>query len=71
MRQVVFRCLAERPGRLEAQAETLPTAPTPGPEPLKLPSGVHQLCSCDRSHPGWYWDGRQDEPVRNAWWGLC
>ena len=31
MREVVFRVLAERPGHLEAQAETLPisiTAPT-------------------------------------------
>ena len=34
-----------------------PTAPTPGPEPLKLPAGVHHLCSCGRSHHGWFCDG--------------
>lgn len=34
-----------------------PTAPTPGPEPLELPAGLHQLCSCGRSHNGWFWDG--------------
>jgi hypothetical protein len=29
------------------------TAPTPGPEPLELPAGVHQLRSCGRSQHGW------------------
>jgi CDGSH-type Zn-finger protein len=33
------------------------TAPTPGPEPLALPAGVHQLCSCGRSGHGWFCDG--------------
>lgn len=28
MREVVFRVVRERPGQLEAQAETLPIAPT-------------------------------------------
>jgi CDGSH-type Zn-finger protein len=36
---------------------TEPTAPTPGPEPLDLPAGVHQLCSCGRSRHGWFCDG--------------
>jgi CDGSH-type Zn-finger protein len=30
---------------------------TPGPEPLDLPAGVHQLCSCGRSSHGWFCDG--------------
>jgi CDGSH-type Zn-finger protein len=34
-----------------------PTAPTPGPEPFELPAGRHQLCSCGRSHHGWFCDG--------------
>ena len=34
-----------------------PSAPTPGPEPLELPAGVHHLCSCGRSHLGWLCDG--------------
>ena len=29
----------------------------PGPEPLELPAGVHQLCSCGRSRHGWLCDG--------------
>jgi CDGSH-type Zn-finger protein len=28
-----------------------------GPEPLELPAGVHQLCSCGRSRHGWFCDG--------------
>ena len=31
--------------------------PSPGPEPLDLPAGVHQLCRCRRSHHGWQCDG--------------
>jgi CDGSH-type Zn-finger protein len=34
-----------------------PAAPADEPEPLKLPAGVHQLCSCARSHHGWFCDG--------------
>ena len=34
-----------------------PAAAGPGPEPLELPAGVHQLCSCARSHHGWLCDG--------------
>ncbi|MCS5693364.1 CDGSH iron-sulfur domain-containing protein [Cyanobium sp. FGCU-6] len=34
-----------------------PTTPAHGPEPLELSAGVHQLCSCDRSHHGWLCDG--------------
>jgi CDGSH-type Zn-finger protein len=34
-----------------------PTDRRPGPEPLELPAGVHQLCSCGRSHQGWFCDG--------------
>lgn len=34
-----------------------PTAATGGPEPLELPAGVHQLCSCGRSRQGWFCDG--------------
>jgi CDGSH iron-sulfur domain-containing protein 3 len=34
-----------------------PAAPSPGPEPLDLPAGVHQLCGCGRSHHGWFCDG--------------
>ncbi|QPN66274.1 CDGSH iron-sulfur domain-containing protein [Synechococcus sp. CBW1006] len=30
---------------------------TPGPEPLELPAGVHQLCGCGRSRQGWFCDG--------------
>lgn len=33
------------------------TPPAPGPEALELPAGVHQLCSCCRSHHGWFCDG--------------
>ncbi len=40
--------MAERPS---------PQAPSPGPEPLALPAGVHQLCSCGRSRHGWLCDG--------------
>jgi CDGSH-type Zn-finger protein len=29
----------------------------PGPLPLDLPAGVHQLCSCGRSRHGWMCDG--------------
>jgi CDGSH-type Zn-finger protein len=36
-------------------AET--AAPNPGPEPLQLQTGVHQLCSCGRSRQGWFCDG--------------
>ena len=32
-------------------------APIPGPEPLDLPAGVHQLCGCGRSQHGWLCDG--------------
>jgi CDGSH-type Zn-finger protein len=32
-------------------------APTPGPEGLELPAGVHQLCGCGRSRHGWFCDG--------------
>jgi CDGSH iron-sulfur domain-containing protein 3 len=31
--------------------------PAAGPEPLELPAGVHQLCSCRRSRHGWLCDG--------------
>ena len=34
-----------------------PPIPSSGPEPLELPAGVHQLCSCNRSHHGWFCDG--------------
>ena len=34
-----------------------PPAPTPGPEPLDLPAGVHHLCGCGRSQHGWFCDG--------------
>jgi CDGSH-type Zn-finger protein len=33
-----------------------PSAP-PGPEPLALPAGEHQLCRCGRSRHGWFCDG--------------
>lgn len=36
---------------------TEPAAPTPGPVPLDLPAGVHQLCACGRSQHGWFCDG--------------
>ena len=42
-------------GRLIRMAE--PTLPSPGPEPLALPAGVHLLCSCGRSRHGWCCDG--------------
>jgi CDGSH-type Zn-finger protein len=32
-------------------------AGNPGPEPLELPAGVHQLCGCGRSRHGWFCDG--------------
>jgi CDGSH-type Zn-finger protein len=32
-------------------------APNAGPEPLELSAGVHLLCSCGRSHHGWFCDG--------------
>ena len=32
-------------------------AESPGPEPLQLPAGRHQLCSCGRSRHGWFCDG--------------
>ena len=32
-------------------------ASTPGTEPLELPAGVRQLCSCCRSHHGEFCDG--------------
>jgi hypothetical protein len=31
--------------------------PSPGPEPLELPAGVHQLCSWGRGKHGWFCDG--------------
>jgi CDGSH-type Zn-finger protein len=34
-----------------------PPAPTPGPESLDLPAGVHHLCGCGRSQHGWFCDG--------------
>jgi CDGSH-type Zn-finger protein len=34
-----------------------PPGPTPAPEPLDLPAGVHQLCGCGRSQHGWFCDG--------------
>jgi CDGSH iron-sulfur domain-containing protein 3 len=34
-----------------------PDVPSPGPEPLHLLAGVHQLCSCGRSRHGWFCDG--------------
>jgi CDGSH iron-sulfur domain-containing protein 3 len=34
-----------------------PDVPSPGPEPLHLLAGVHQLCSCGRSRHGWFCNG--------------
>ncbi|MEB3324009.1 MAG: CDGSH iron-sulfur domain-containing protein [Cyanobacteriota bacterium] len=34
-----------------------PASPSPSPEPLDLPAGVHSLCSCGRSRHGWFCDG--------------
>ena len=34
-----------------------PAASASGPEPLDLPAGLHQLCSCGRSQHGWFCDG--------------
>ncbi|MEB3326703.1 MAG: CDGSH iron-sulfur domain-containing protein [Synechococcus sp.] len=34
-----------------------PPASTLGPEPLNLPAGEHQLCSCSLSRRGWFCDG--------------
>ena len=51
MREVVFRVLAERPGHLEAQAETLPiriTAPTL--EELQLEAREDMIKHCGAAH---------------------
>ncbi len=47
----------------DAPAGAMPPPPTsdprqeaPGPVPLDLPAGVHQLCSCGRSRHGWFCD---------------
>ena len=45
-----------------------PTAATPGTEPLELPAGVHQLCSCGRSHRYPLCDGRHAAQPRRPWW---
>jgi CDGSH-type Zn-finger protein len=41
-----------------------PTVRSCGPKPLELPAGVHQLCSCGRSHHGWFCDGTHLGTVR-------
>lgn len=44
---------------LLATVEPMPEPPAamPGPQPLELPAGVHQLCGCGRSRHGWICDG--------------